>query len=213
MEFKCDCCDREFKNKKALSGHQGQLKSRETLKGKVKEYVQKYNDDPKLCLHCNQPIPYDKRQNNYCSQTCSAIVNNSKREYKAKEPFGFCRGCDSGLFKRWQTDFCSLMCQAKYRTANKIKDWLAGLIKTTKSIVHAYLITTFGYKCAVCECVDHCGKPLSLEIDHTDGNPSNNSPSNLRFICPNCHSQTAFYKGRNKGNGRKSRGLKLETFS
>lgn len=31
---------------------------------------------------------------------------------------------------------------------------------------------------------------LRLQIDHIDGNPRNNNPSNLRFVCPNCHTQT-----------------------
>lgn len=32
-------------------------------------------------------------------------------------------------------------------------------------------------------------KKLTLQIDHIDGNWKNNTPENLRFICPNCHSQ------------------------
>ena len=33
-------------------------------------------------------------------------------------------------------------------------------------------------------------KPLTLQLDHIDGNSKHNLPSNLRFICPNCHTQT-----------------------
>lgn len=35
------------------------------------------------------------------------------------------------------------------------------------------------------------GKPITLEVDHIDGDWLNNLEDNLRFICPNCHSQEA----------------------
>ena len=34
------------------------------------------------------------------------------------------------------------------------------------------------------------GKKLTLTIDHINGNNLDNSPNNVRFLCPNCHSQT-----------------------
>lgn len=34
---------------------------------------------------------------------------------------------------------------------------------------------------------------LTLQIDHIDGDVLNNSKDNLRFLCPNCHSQTDTY--------------------
>lgn len=37
------------------------------------------------------------------------------------------------------------------------------------------------------------GKLLTLQIDHIDGDIRNNTPSNLRYLCPNCHSQTSTY--------------------
>jgi 5-methylcytosine-specific restriction endonuclease McrA len=40
------------------------------------------------------------------------------------------------------------------------------------------------------------GKPLTLQVDHADGDTMNNLPENLRFLCPNCHSQTDTF-GRN----------------
>ena len=40
-------------------------------------------------------------------------------------------------------------------------------------------------------------KPIPLELDHIDGDRENNLLANLRLICPNCHAQTANYRGRN----------------
>lgn len=39
-------------------------------------------------------------------------------------------------------------------------------------------------------------KPITLELDHIDGDSSNNQLANLRWLCPNCHSQTDTFRGR-----------------
>ena len=53
------------------------------------------------------------------------------------------------------------------------------------------------YFCSDCGVGDEWnGKMLVLELDHIDGDPMNNQQSNLRLLCPNCHSQTATFRGR-----------------
>jgi hypothetical protein len=41
------------------------------------------------------------------------------------------------------------------------------------------------------------GKPLTLQLDHINGVWNDHRVENLRFLCPNCHSQTETFCGRN----------------
>ncbi|NYD42681.1 HNH endonuclease signature motif containing protein [Nocardioides panaciterrulae] len=43
------------------------------------------------------------------------------------------------------------------------------------------------------------GKPLRLEIDHIDGDYHDNEAENLRYLCPNCHTQTDNFSGLSRG--------------
>jgi hypothetical protein len=46
------------------------------------------------------------------------------------------------------------------------------------------------------------GEPLSLLLDHENGNRNDNRPENLRLLCPNCDSQLPTRGGKNKGRVR-----------
>jgi len=58
-----------------------------------------------------------------------------------------------------------------------------------------------GYKDDICEeCGGEAawnGHPLSLQVDHIDGNNRNHRLENLKILCPNCHSQTHAYGAKN----------------
>lgn len=86
----------------------------------------------------------------------------------------------------------------------------------TKRKLRVYLLNTYGDQCCVCGTSEWQGKKLSLHLDHIDGNHANNERSNGRLLCPNCHSQTSTYTGknltnpsRNKNSGRDYENLLL----
>lgn len=54
------------------------------------------------------------------------------------------------------------------------------------------------YKCAECSLTNsYNGKYLALQLDHINGISNDNRLENLRWLCPNCHSQTNTFAGKN----------------
>ena len=53
-------------------------------------------------------------------------------------------------------------------------------------------------KCEECGIDSWNDKPLSMHLDHVNGNNTDNRIDNLKMLCPNCHSQTSTYAGKSK---------------
>jgi len=56
------------------------------------------------------------------------------------------------------------------------------------------------YKCSGENCKvgnEWNGKPITLQLDHANGIHNDNRIENIRFLCPNCHSQTGTFSGKN----------------
>lgn len=58
------------------------------------------------------------------------------------------------------------------------------------------------YKCEKCNREHYFGFPIPLELNHINGDDNDNTLSNLEILCPNCHSRTPTFAGRNKKDAR-----------
>jgi len=56
----------------------------------------------------------------------------------------------------------------------------------------------FDNKCYNCGLDEWLGEPVVCQLEHKNGDNTDNRSENLTLLCPNCHSQTKTFAGRNK---------------
>jgi hypothetical protein len=116
--------------------------------------------------------------------------------YKGKKIYT-CLNCGNVKDWNWSSTnkYCDHNCQwdHKWKTVSLPKI-LEGKMssRTMKAAVVKFLTDRDGYKCSDprCKITEWFGETMILDIDHIDGDNTNEHPSNWRFLCPNCHRMT-----------------------
>lgn len=145
------------------------------------------------CASCGTGIPVGRIT---CGRACSARHNSSMTAHlrRSRRRCSLCdRPTETGL------ELCR-----KHEMDRRIN---LGQVSNPPTL-RAWLIRERGRRCEKCNNIHWLDGPIPLELDHISGDSGDNNPSNIRLLCPNCHSLTLTYKARNKGRGRAARRIK-----
>ena len=123
----------------------GILKSREIHKANFFKRIIEYDLNPKLCKRCESPLPYSKRTNIFCSQSCVASYNNVgvRRHGRGKIK---CHNPNCAVLT-YNVKYCSNNCQNKVQWAELKKKIESGNHTCGPAVLKKYLIETRGHKC------------------------------------------------------------------
>lgn len=75
---------RHLENLKKACQKGAELSKAKALERKQKEEVL-YNENPKICIECGKPHPFEKRNNKCCSASCSIKISNRQRGPRTEE--------------------------------------------------------------------------------------------------------------------------------
>ena len=126
-----------------------------------------------------------KNTYNTCQNTsCNKPIDPSIKHYKVQK-------------------YCNNKCQMEQQRNQRFT-----IMEQTNKYKKSYILNHYGNQCQKCGITEYNNEPIVMELEHIDGDSTNNTFDNLTLLCPNCHSQTPTYKNRNKGNGRHFRRLR-----
>lgn len=158
------------------------------LKSKNLNYTYLYSIREKnKCLNCGNECKVK-----FCNHSCAAIYTNRtnlseerilKIEEKKRLTLKYKDYIGSDRIKKISED--------------KLLEEVFESIKDSGRIRKRILLEQDN-KCNRCQNSHWFEQRLSLELEHKDGNNKNNSRENLEALCPNCHSLTKTWRGRNR---------------
>lgn len=163
----------------------------------------------KKCPKCNQS---HSKNGIYCSRSCanSRIFSEKTKELKSlknkdyylKNPDAVKRHYDSIWTAEAREKASKKSIQNHQKRFNKALETIPWE-EMNNGLRRKIVLTEQNGCCNKCKLSEWFGTKLTLELEHKDGNNQNNNRDNLEFLCPNCHSLTETWRGRN--NKRKQK--------
>lgn len=141
-------------------------------------------------------------------ESLEEIVSSSLTYREVLEKLGYSNPC-TGVYMTLKNKIKRWNISTKHMTHRKIGNHEKATYNSifSKNSTHAHSTVrnfVLRHNCVPYRCV-HCGnegewlgKPLTLTLDHKNGDRNDNRLENLQFVCPNCDRQQDTYGSRNK---------------
>ncbi|MFN2466811.1 MAG: HNH endonuclease [Gaiellaceae bacterium] len=151
---------------------------------------------PTICYHARRlgHLPSVKFTRRYDWAEVQRHYDAGHTVRECREHFGFANQTWNDAVKRGDV-------VARARAIPMHELLVAGRVATSRYSLKLRLLAT-GLKrpsCEECGLDEWRGSPLSLALHHVNGDRHDNRLANLQLLCPNCHSQTENFAGRNRG--------------
>jgi hypothetical protein len=178
-----------------------------------------------ICENCGKETIDDKR---FCTIRCarsfSTKASRAERNKKIAESLRgrtweqrslpalkfHCEFCNKGFVKKIALSGHTSKCQnnpnmvIKEKKRFKEKETLLSLPyeQVPLSLRREKIYREQDGNCNRCGLAEWLGQRITLELEHKNGNHYDDSRENVELLCPNCHSLTDTWRGRNKSKGK-----------
>ena len=145
-----------------------------------------------ICEKCGKEVTEKFGSGRFCSQSCAnSRVRSDEVTRKISDSLKG-RSATNGSFKKGHTGIGDRKAAARKAS----ETWKVKRLNRTYEQLSfkEQILFDQNNKCNICGISEWQGKPIVLEIHHKDGNHQNDDRDNVEALCPNCHSQTAFWR-------------------
>lgn len=162
--------------------------------GNISKHQQGCYENPANLNHCLKCQTRIKHTIRFCSKSCAAQYNNVVSPKRTKEPTTIytCLSCNTEreLKPSSTGKYCDNKCQQDHLWETVTKPSILRGERVKSQTLRRFVEERDGPACSCCGTIEWLGKPMTMDLDHIDGDHRNNFPENIRLLCPNCHRQT-----------------------
>lgn len=148
-----------------------------------------------ICVHCgNEALYRTKGGKSICQPSankCPAIREKNSR--------GLMKAYESGIRVSGSEQYVTISDDSKERMNHRKDKRFADFSYGGKGQHKNALLLERGHRCEQCKLTEWNELPITLELEHSDGDRKNNTKENLKLLCPNCHSQTPTWRRNARG--------------